>query len=241
MMRLKRFKNRRQAGKLLAQRLGAYARRSDVIVLALPRGGVPVAFSVAKALDAPLDILLVRKLGVPGQEEYAMGAIASGGLCVLQTDILRVLGIPKQVVEAVAQREMKEIRRREKLYRADRPMLDVRGHVVILVDDGMATGTTMLAAVHVLREANPSRVVIAVPVAAPDTSESLRSEVDELICPFTPEPFDSVGAWYEDFDQTSDDEVRLLLDEAHRQAPPTPEQVAEKPIKKTGRVERNYR
>ncbi|HWW70518.1 MAG TPA: phosphoribosyltransferase family protein [Duganella sp.] len=227
MKRLTRLKNRSQAGELLAQRLGAYAGRHDVIVLALPRGGVPVGFSVAQALSAPLDILLVRKLGVPGQKELAMGAIASGGVCVLQQEVLRVLDIPKQVVEAAVQREMREIERREKLYRANRPMLDVRDHVVILVDDGMATGTTMLAAVHVLREKSPSRVVVAVPVAALDTSAALRSEVDELICPLTPASFRSVGEWYDDFDQTSDDEVRLLLAKARkamgstRKTPPT--------------------
>lgn len=217
MARLTRFKNRSQAGELLAQRLGAYAGRHDVIVLALPRGGVPVGFAVAKALGAPLDILVVRKLGMPGQKEYAMGAIASGGVCVLQPDLLRVLDIPEQVVEAVAVREMREIERREKLYRANRPMLDVRDHVVILVDDGMATGTTMLAAIRVLREKRPSRVVVAVPVAAPDTSAALRSEVDEMICPLTPESFEAVGEWYDDFDQTSDDEVRLLLSKARKE------------------------
>lgn len=216
MPELKRLKNRMQAGQLLAQRLARYSKRSDVIVLALPRGGVPVGFTVAKALFAPLDILIVRKLGVPGDEELAMGAIASGGRCVLQADVLRMLAIPKQVVEAVVQRETREIRRREKLYRAGRPALDVRGLVVILVDDGMATGSTMLAAVDILRESHPARIVVAVPVASPDTGAALHSRVDEVVCLLTPEPLHAVGRWYEDFGQTSDDEVTLLLDEATR-------------------------
>lgn len=216
MANLIRFKNRVEAGKLLAQRLSAYARRDDVIVLALPRGGVPVGFSVAQALEAPLDILLVRKLGVPGHEEYAMGAIANGGLCVLQQEVLETLKIPKNVVEAVAQRKLREIAQREKLYRTGRPALDVRDHVVILVDDGLATGSTMLAGVHVLRQGKPARIVVAVPAAPPDTCQALRSEVDEMICLHTPEPFYSVGLWYEDFEQTSDDEVKHLLEEANR-------------------------
>lgn len=240
MQRLRRFKNRGQAGELLARRLGAYAGRADVIVLALPRGGVPVGFSVAQALHAPLDILLVRKLGLPGQKEYAMGAIASDGVCVLQPDVLRVLGIPEQVVAAVAQRERQELGRRQKLYLANRPLLDVCGHVVILVDYGMATGTTMLAAVHVLRKKSPARVVIAVPVAAPDTSEALRSEVDELICLLTPASFESVGEWYDDFEQTSDDEVRLLLEKAHKQIASAPDSPADRPGATLFQGERNH-
>lgn len=218
-----RFKNRIHAGELLAQRLNAYAGRSDVVVLALPRGGVPVGHTIAKALGLPLDILLVRKLGVPGHEEYAMGAVGSGGLCVIQPAVLEALRIPKRVVEAMAKRKLHEIEVREKLYRANRPPLDVHDHVAILVDDGLATGSTMLTAVHILRQAKPARVVIAVPVAAPDTCQAMRSEVDEMICLQTPEPFYSVGQWYENFEQTSDDEVIALLNEAYREhGPGTP-------------------
>jgi putative phosphoribosyl transferase len=213
---LVRFKSRIHAGELLAQRLGAYAGRSDVVVLALPRGGVPVGNAIAKALGAPLDILLVRKLGVPGHEEYAMGAVGSGGLCVLQPAVIEALRIPKRVVQAMARRKLHEIAWREKLYRADRPALDVHDHVVILVDDGLATGSTMLTAVHVLREGKPARIVIAVPAAAPDICQSMRPQVDEMICLHTPEPFYSVGLWYEDFKQTSDEEVMALLDDASR-------------------------
>jgi putative phosphoribosyl transferase len=217
---LQRFKNRMHAGELLAQRLGVYAGRRDVIVLALPRGGVPVGFAIAKALDVPLDILLVRKLGVPGHEEYAMGAIASGGLRVLQPAVLETEGISQQVVDEVAQRELREIERREKLYRADRPALDVHDRVVILVDDGLATGSTMLAAVHLLRKGKPAHVIAAVPAAAPDTCRNLRSEVDEMICLYTPDPFYAVGLWYEDFSQTSDKEVQQLLAKAEREHVP---------------------
>ncbi len=216
-MKPRRFKNRRQAGELLAQRLTAYARRPDVIVLALPRGGVPVGFSIAQALEVPLDVLLVRKLGVPGQEEYAMGAIASGGLYVLQPDVVNTLNIPMPVIEAVAHRELQEIARREKLYRTGRPPLQLRDRVVILVDDGLATGSTMLAAIHVLRQAKPARVIAAVPVAASDTCRELQPEVDEMICLYTPDPFYAVGLWFEDFSQTSDDEVKILLEEAERE------------------------
>lgn len=218
MLNLRRFTNRQQAGELLAERLRTYAGRGDVIVLALPRGGVPVGYAVAKALAVPLDILLVRKLGIPGHEEYAMGAIASGGLCVLQPELLEALEIPRHVVEAVARRQLREIARREKLYRGGRPPLDVHGRVVILVDDGVATGSTMLAAVHVLREGMPARVIVAVPAAPPDACQTLRPEVDEMICLQTPVPFYSVGSWYDDFQQTSDDEVKNLLDQAQRES-----------------------
>jgi putative phosphoribosyl transferase len=193
MAKLERFENRLQAGALLAQRLGSYARRSDVIVLALPRGGVPVGFAVAQALEVPLDILLVRKLGVPGHEEYALGAIASGGLTVLQPDVVDTLGIPRSVVDTIAQRELQEIERRETLYRAGHPALQLHDRVVILVDDGLATGATMLAAVHVVRQLKPARVIVATPVAAPETCRELGSEVDEMICLRTPEPFYAVG------------------------------------------------
>ena len=213
----KRFANRIQAGELLARRLTAYAGRSDVLVLALPRGGVPVGFSIAKKLEVPLDVLLVRKIGLPGREEYAMGAIASGGVCILQAEILSALDIPAQVIEAVAQRELREIERREKIYRAGRHPLQLREHVVIIADDGLATGSTMQVAVHVVREANPARLIVAVPVAAPDAYEKLKSEADEIICLSTPEPFHAVGLWYENFEQTSDDEVKKLLKEIERE------------------------
>lgn len=216
MARLERFENRLQAGVLLAQRLGSYARRSDVIVLALPRGGVPVGFAVAQELEVPLDILLIRKLGVPGHEEYALGAIASGGLTVLQPDVMDTLAIPMSVVESIAQRELAEIERRETVYRAGHPALQVHDRIVILVDDGLATGSTMLAAVRVVRQLNPARVVAATPVAAHETCRELGGEVDEMICLRTPEPFYAVSLWYQDFDQTGDDEVIRLLAEARQ-------------------------
>jgi len=185
-------------------------------VLALPRGGVPVAFVVAQALHAPLDVFLVRKLGVPGQEELAMGAIATGGVRVLNAEVVRYLGIPEEVIDTVAAREMQEITRRERLYRADRPAPDVRGRTVILVDDGLATGSTMRAAVATLRQQQPARLVVAVPTAAPETCEELSAEVDEIVCAVTPEPFYAVGLWYKDFAQTTDEEVRDLLARAAR-------------------------
>lgn len=211
MARLKAFKDRKQAGELLAERLAAYAGRSDVILLALPRGGVPVAFAISRKLNIPLDVLIVRKLGVPGHAEYAMGAVASGDIRVLQQDVLDALDIPSAAVEAITQRELHEIERREALYRDDRPAPSLRGRIVILVDDGLATGATMLAAVQAVRQEEPAHVIIAVPVAAPDTCEKLAAEADEVICLNTPSPFYAVGIWYEDFSQTSDDEVRNLL------------------------------
>jgi putative phosphoribosyl transferase len=214
--KLKRFKNRMEAGELLAQRLVSYARRDDAIVLALPRGGVPVGFAVAKALEVPLDVLLVRKLGFPGHEEYAMGAIASGGVCILQAEVMSANEISPSVVEAVAQRELREIERREKLYRAGRDALQLRERVVILVDDGLATGSTMQVAVKVVREANPARLIVAVPVAPRDSYENLRTKVDEIICLSMPEPFYAVGQWYENFEQTTDEEVIALLEHAQR-------------------------
>ena len=216
------FENRRQAGELLARRLGAYAGRRDVVVLALPRGGVPVGAAVAEALGAPLDILLVRKLGVPGHEEYAMGAVADGGLCVLRPDVVEALGIAPELIESMVRGKLREIARRAKLYRAGRRALPLRGRVVVLVDDGLATGATMLAAVHVLRQREPARVVVAVPVAAADSCRAVRAEVDETICLATPVPFYSVGQWYEHFGQTSDDEVVALLDQAGRGRTPRP-------------------
>ncbi|MGZ3237902.1 MAG: phosphoribosyltransferase [Burkholderiaceae bacterium] len=213
----KRFKDRAEAGELVAQRLMRYAGRDDVIVLALPRGGVPVGFVVAHKLDVPLDILIVRKLGFPGREEYAMGAIASGGVCVLHDEVLERFGVPMSDVEEIKQRELIEIERREKLYRANRPVLQLQGRVVIIVDDGIATGSTMQAAVKCLHQFKPARLVIAVPVAPPDTYQELRPEVDEFICLSMPEPFFAVGTWYKEFDQTSDEEVKSLLERADRE------------------------
>jgi predicted phosphoribosyltransferase len=212
------FRDRRHAGQALAQVLSAYANRPDVIVLALPRGGVPVGFEVAQALHVPFDVFIVRKLGVPGHEEYAMGALASGGVRVLNHNVLRMLDIPEDAVEAVTRSEQRELERRERLYRGDRPPPEVRGRTVILVDDGLATGSTMLAAVKALQAQRPARIVVAVPTASAETCEALRSEADEVVCATTPEPFRAVGLWYEDFSQTSDDEVRDLLSRARHDA-----------------------
>jgi putative phosphoribosyl transferase len=205
------YLDRTEAGEVLATELAAYANHPDVIVLALPRGGVPVGYEVAKALHAPLDVFLVRKLGVPGQEELAMGAVASGGVRVLNEQVVRQLRIPESVITSSAARELEELRRRERLYRGDRPPPAVRGKTVILVDDGLATGSTMLAAVKALRRQEPARIVVAAPIAALETCELLRIEADEVVCSVTPEPFHAVGLWYEDFSQTSDEEVRELL------------------------------
>jgi len=205
------FRDRREAGRFLARSLGAYANRPDVIVLALPRGGVPVAYEVARALHAPLDVFVVRKLGVPGHEEFAMGAIASGGVRVLNEELVQELHIPRPAIEAVAAREEQELARRERRYRGDSPPPDVRGCTVILVDDGLATGSTMQAAITALRRLQPARIVVAVPTAAPETCEQMRAAADEVVCALTPEPFHAVGAWYQDFSQTSDEEVAALL------------------------------
>jgi predicted phosphoribosyltransferase len=210
------FRDRTEAGQVLAEKLRAYAGRDDVIVLALPRGGVPVGFEVARALGAPLDVFVVRKLGVPGHEELAMGAIASGGVRVLNHDVVHGMGIPERVIEAVAAAEERELARREQLYRDGRPAPDVRGRIVILVDDGLATGSTMRAAVAALRELGPKRIVVAVPTASPAACAEFAEIVEEAVCAITPEPFYAVGMWYEDFSQTTDDEVRTLLREAAR-------------------------
>ncbi len=215
--KMKLFRDRRDAGRILAPKLSAYANRSDVIVLALPRGGVPVAYEVALALNAPLDIYLVRKLGLPGHEELAIGAIASGGVRVLNEDIVRSLSIPQAMIDAVAGRELEELERRERLYRGDRRAPEIQGRTVILVDDGLATGASMRAAVAGIRTQNPARIVIAVPTAAPETCEAFEFEVDEIVCASTPEPFYGVGKWYEDFSQTTDEEVREFLKEATHQ------------------------
>jgi predicted phosphoribosyltransferase len=214
------FRDRSEAGRWLAERLQAYAGRPDVIVLALPRGGVPVAFELARSLHAPLDVFLVRKLGLPGQEELAMGAIASGGVRVLNDDVVGALNVPASVIDRVAREEERELRRREQSYRGSRPAPDVQGKVVILVDDGLATGSTMRAAVRAVKQMQPARVVVAVPVAAQATRDDIGEEVDEIVCSVPPEPFLAVGRWYQDFSQTTDEEVHDLLDRAGREAAP---------------------
>jgi putative phosphoribosyl transferase len=210
------FRDRTDAGKQLAARLAKYANRSDVLVLALPRGGVPVAYEVAKQIGAPLDVFLVRKLGVPGYEELAMGAIASGGVRVINEDVVRQLDIPGEVIDLVAAEEQRELKRRQRAYRDDLPPPDVKGRTVILIDDGLATGSTMRAAAVALRKQGPARIVIAVPVAAAQTCDEFREEVDEILCAVTPEPFRGVGLWYEDFSQTTDEEVRALLEKVRK-------------------------
>jgi putative phosphoribosyl transferase len=214
------FRDRIDAGQQLATQLHAYANHPDVLVLALPRGGVPVAFEVAQALNAPLDIFLVRKLGLPGQEELAMGAIASGGVIVVNSEVVDTLRIPDRIIHQIAAQEQRELERRERLYRGDRPPPDVHGKTTILVDDGMATGSTMRAAAAALREQKPDRIVVAVPAAAPETCKVFRDTVDEIVCAITPDPFYAIGLWYEDFSQTTDDEVRDFLARA-AQAHPT--------------------
>ncbi|HEX5724218.1 MAG TPA: phosphoribosyltransferase [Longimicrobiaceae bacterium] len=213
-----RFRDRADAGQRLARELSRYAGRPDVVVLALPRGGVPVGYEVARALGAPLDVFLVRKLGVPGHEELAMGAIASGGTRVLNPRVVEALGIPDRVIDAVAAREEEELERRERAYRGARPQPRLEGCTVVLVDDGLATGSTMRAAAAAVRQHRPREVVVAVPVAAGETCDEIRDEVDDVVCALTPEPFYAVGLWYEDFSQTTDEEVRELL--AHAPAAP---------------------
>lgn len=208
------FRDRTQAGQELSKKLAAYQGRTDVLVLALPRGGVPVGYEVAKALRAPMDVFLVRKLGAPGQEELAMGAIAMGGIRVLNDDVVKLLHIDPRDIEAVAAKEERELARRDRMYRGARPRPNVKGCTVILVDDGLATGATMRAAVAALRRQGPTRIVVAVPVAAAQTCHEFAGEVDELVCCCTPEPFYSVGFWYEDFSQAPDSEIRELLDRA---------------------------
>jgi putative phosphoribosyl transferase len=210
------FRDRTDGGRVLAGELAEYANRPDVVVLALPRGGVPVAFEVAAALRAPLDVFIVRKLGLPGHEEFAMGAIASGGVRVLDDAAIRVFGVSRAVLEAVTAAEQRELERREREYRGDRPRHHLAGRTVILVDDGLATGSTMRAAVEALRQEAVARVVVAVPIAPPETCDAFREIVDDIVCARTPEPFYAVGLWYQDFSQTTDDEVRALLDEAAR-------------------------
>lgn len=205
------FRDRAEAGKRLADQLTRYAGDQRVIVLALPRGGVPVGAEVARALHAPLDVFLVRKLGLPGQPELAMGAIAAGGVRVLNPEVVRGAGVPAATIDAVVAREEAELRRREEAYRDGRPAIDAHGKIAILVDDGLATGSTMRAAVAALRRLGPERIVVAVPAAAAEVCADFEHEVDEIVCAATPRPFYAVGAWYDDFSQTTDDEVRELL------------------------------
>jgi putative phosphoribosyl transferase len=218
-----RFRDRREAGRALAERLRSYADRDDVVVLALPRGGVPVAVEVASAIGAPLDIFLVRKLGIPGHEELAFGAIASGGLLVLDRELIQQVGLSSAAIDRVIAREAAELERRERAYRGDRPPPNLRDRTVILVDDGLATGSTMIAAAAAVAQQEPARVIVAVPVAAADTCEMLRREADEVICLMTPSPFHAVGIWYDDFRPVGDDEVRRLLTAGTK---PIPVQVA---------------
>ena len=211
-----RFHDRTEAGRVLAADLAKYSGRSDVIVLALPRGGVPVAYEVARALGAPLDVFLVRKLGLPGHEELAMGAIASGGVRLINEDVVDAYDVTDAEIEAVAVAEQTELERRERAYRDGRSLPALRDRTVILVDDGLATGATMRAAVLAVRQESPSRIVVAVPVAAADTCDEFRRIVDDIVCAETPAPFYAVGLWYEDFAQTTDDEVHDLLTAAAR-------------------------
>jgi predicted phosphoribosyltransferase len=213
-----RFRDRAEAGRLLARELSAYAGRTDVLVLALPRGGVPVAFEVARALGAPLDVFVVRKLGVPGHEELAMGAIAPGGVCVVNEALVRRLRIPEGTLDEVATAETRELERRERLYRGGRPPVDVRGRTVILVDDGLATGATMHAAVRALRTQGPAAVVVAAPVGAPETCAALSGPADDCVCVLRPRDLRGVALWYEDFTQTEDAEVSALLERARTAA-----------------------
>ncbi|MBV9155938.1 MAG: phosphoribosyltransferase [Acidobacteriaceae bacterium] len=221
------FQNRREAGRALAERLlPSRAADSDTVVFALPRGGVPVGYEVARALHAPLDVFLVRKLGMPGEEELALGAIASGGVRVLNRDLIDYLHISEDLLEEVTAREQRELETRERLYREGREPLSPRDRTVILVDDGLATGASMLAAARALRPQGVRKITVAVPVAARQTCNSIRTEVDEIVCAATPHPFGAVGIWYEDFSQTTDEEVRTLLEEARQQMtsdPPVPQ------------------
>ncbi len=209
-----RYADRADAGRRLAAHLTNYAGRGDVLVLALPRGGVPVGYEVARALDVPLDVFVVRKIGLPWQEELAVGAIASGGGVVLNDDVVRISGITRDQLDRVTRAEEAELHRREEQYRGERPFPDVNGKTVILVDDGLATGATMRAAVEALRGEGPARVIVAVPVAAAETCQRLQSLADDVVCAMTPDPFEAVGLWYHDFSQTTDAEVQDLLSRA---------------------------
>jgi predicted phosphoribosyltransferase len=236
-----RFKNRVQAGKLLAQRLAGWAHRGDVVVLALPRGGVPVGYAVARTLGAELDLLIVRKLGLPRHEEYAMGAIGSGGVRVLQPGVPGLMGVTQEQVDAVIAREEAEILRRERQYRGARPPVELRGRTVILVDDGIATGSTMIAAVQVARHGGAGKVVVAAPVAPPDTAEQIAAMVDQLVVVSTPLYFRAVGQWYREFDQTSDEEVQDLLAMAWRDQASRHADIISQPDQQRTRHETNDR
>lgn len=214
------YADREEAGRRLADGLQQYQGREDVLVLALPRGGVPVGYEIARSLNADLDLMLVRKLGAPYQPELAMGAIATGGARVLNRDIVTSLGIDETTIEEVADRERKELKRRERAYRGERPVPELQGKCVILVDDGLATGATMRAAVTAVRAQSPARIVVAVPVAPPDAVDALRGEADEVICPETPEVFYAISQWYQSFPQTSDEEVQALLARAWERSEP---------------------
>lgn len=218
------FRDRREAGRILAEHVIPSVPDPEPLVLALPRGGVPVGFEVARALSAELDVFLVRKLGLPGYEELAIGAIASGGVRVLNEALVAELQLSRQIIDQVTVREERELKRREALYRQGRPALPVRDRTVLLIDDGLATGASMKAAAQALRLQRPRRIMTAVPVAAAQTCDEFRMDVDQIICAYTPEPFLAVGLWYEDFSQTTDDEVQQLLQEAEQQAatPPPP-------------------
>jgi putative phosphoribosyl transferase len=222
------FPNRTEAGRLLAEKLVKYAGRPDVIVLGLPRGGVPVAYEVAKRLGVPLDVFIVRKLGVPGFEELAAGAIASGGVRVLNEDVMRALPNADEVIESITAKETAELQRREQSYRDGRPAPELRDRIVILVDDGLATGATMRAAVKALRHRGAAKIVVAVPVGPPDTCHEIEQQADETVCLSMPEFFQAVGQYYEDFSQTSDDEVRELLTRAAQERPASSEQEQER-------------
>ena len=213
------YKNRAEAGRKLAQALSDYAGRADVVVLGLPRGGVPVAYEVAKTLEAPLDVFIVRKLGVPGQEELAMGAIASGGVRVLNDEVVRGLSISEEEIQSIAEKEHAELERRERAYRGERARVDLKNKIAILVDDGLATGASMRAAVSGLRQHNPDKIVVAVSTAPPETCREFEDLADQVICLQTPSPFMGVGAWYADFPQTTDDQVRDLLEKTAELAP----------------------
>jgi predicted phosphoribosyltransferase len=220
------FRDRYEAGRLLATKLKHLANRADITVLALPRGGVPVAFEIARELNAPIDVFIVRKLGVPGYEELAMGAIAPGEILVLNEDVIGFLGIPRSVVDVVAAAERKELERRNRLYRGLRPPPQIAGRTIVLVDDGLATGSTMRAAIVAVRQQKPARIVVAVPVAPPSTILELEKEADEVVSVFQPEPFDGVGRWYLDFSQTTDDEVRRLLESSDSYQPDSKRAIA---------------